>query len=54
MEIPQGNTMENSGKLDPEGGFKSPPPSRGGKSGVQQFLRLFDRFKAQKSVVADS
>jgi hypothetical protein len=25
MEIPQGNTMENSGKQNPEMGFKSPP-----------------------------
>jgi hypothetical protein len=24
MEIPQGNTMENSGKQNPESGFKSP------------------------------
>jgi hypothetical protein len=25
MEIPQGNTMENSGKQNPKIGFKSPP-----------------------------
>jgi hypothetical protein len=25
MEIPQGNTMENSGKQNPKMGFKSPP-----------------------------
>jgi hypothetical protein len=25
MEIPQGNTMENSGKQNPEMRFKSPP-----------------------------
>jgi hypothetical protein len=25
MEIPQENTMENSGKQNPEMGFKSPP-----------------------------
>ncbi len=31
MEIPQGNTIENSGKQNPEIGFKS-PPSRGEKS----------------------
>jgi hypothetical protein len=29
MEIPLGNTLENSGKQNPEMGFKS-PPSRGG------------------------
>jgi len=48
MEIPQGNTLENSGKQNPKMGFKSPPESRGEKSGVQQFWRLSDRFKAQK------
>ena len=25
MEIPQGNTLENSGKQNPKMGFKSPP-----------------------------
>jgi hypothetical protein len=28
MEIPQGNTMENSGKQNPKIGFKSPPEHR--------------------------
>jgi hypothetical protein len=28
MEIPQGNTMENSGKQNPKMGFKSPPEQR--------------------------
>jgi hypothetical protein len=28
MEIPQENTMENSGKQNPEVGFKSPPEQR--------------------------
>jgi hypothetical protein len=28
MEIPQGNTMENSGKGKPETGFKSPPEQK--------------------------
>ena len=42
--------MENSGKQNPKMGFKS-PPSRGGNqacSSLQQFLRLFDRFRALK------
>jgi hypothetical protein len=28
MEIPHGNTMENSGKQNPKMGFKSPPEQR--------------------------
>jgi hypothetical protein len=28
MEIPPGNTMENSGKWNPESGFKSPSEQR--------------------------
>ena len=28
MEIPQGNTMGNSGKQNPKMGFKSPPEQR--------------------------
>ena len=27
MEIPQGKTLENSGKQNPKMGFKSPPSS---------------------------
>jgi hypothetical protein len=43
MEIPQGNTMENSGKQNPESGFKSPPEHRR-KSDVQQFAAVFPTF----------
>ena len=28
MEIPEGNTLENSGKQNPKMGFKSPPEQR--------------------------
>jgi hypothetical protein len=40
MEIPQGNTMENSGKQNPKMGFTSPPEQRR-KSGAQQFAAVF-------------
>jgi hypothetical protein len=46
MEILPGKTLENSGKQNPKMGFKSPRAE--GKSGVHQFLRLFDRFRSLK------
>ena len=46
-EIPQGNTLENSGKQNPKMGFKS-PPSTGGNRACSKFCRLFDRFRAPK------
>jgi hypothetical protein len=37
MENPQGNTMENSGKQNPESGFKSPPDRlQKGRRGFEQ------------------
>jgi len=36
MEIPQGNTLENSGKQNPKMGFKSPP---------EQIVRMHATFK---------
>jgi hypothetical protein len=42
-EIPQGNTVENSGKQNPEMGFKSPPEQRR-KSGAPQFATVFATF----------
>jgi hypothetical protein len=43
MEIPEGNTMENSGKWNPKKGFKSPTERRGE---IQQATRdhTIDRF----------
>ena len=37
MEIPQGNTLENSGKQNPKMGFKSLPSTAGN---VSQFLTI--------------
>jgi hypothetical protein len=41
MEILQENTMENSGKQNPEVGFKFPPEQRGPSKGhgLKYFLR---------------
>src|SRR5271166_2591612 len=41
MEIPQGNTLENSGKQNPKMGFKSPPEQRRPPKGhaLKYFLR---------------
>jgi hypothetical protein len=41
----QGNTMENSGKQNPESGFKS-PPSRGEKSADQKKTKVLADFCA--------
>jgi hypothetical protein len=45
MEVLPGKTLENSGKQNPKMGFK--PPEQRRKSGVQQFCRLFDRFRGK-------
>jgi hypothetical protein len=45
MEIPPGNTMENSGKWNPESGFKSPPEQRR-KSRAPQIATLLIDFCA--------
>jgi hypothetical protein len=39
MEISQGNTMENSGKQNPQMGFKSPP---------EHIVRIHATFKSLK------
>jgi hypothetical protein len=48
--------MENSGKQNPKMGFKSPPVQRENRArhSLQEFLRLFDRFRGQKSAFSYS
>jgi hypothetical protein len=43
MEIPQGSTLENTGKQNPKMGFKSPPEQRE-KFALPQFATLFLDF----------
>jgi hypothetical protein len=45
MEVLPGKTLENSGKQNLKWG--SSPPEQRRKSGVQQFCRLFDRFRGK-------
>ncbi len=46
MEIPQGNTLENSGKQNPKMGFKS-PPSRGRNQACSNFADFLIDFGAK-------